>query len=105
MPAGVWSDRPRRCMNCEESIPSGSRFCAECGVAPVHDARFSPGLKVLLGTVALTFLVIAIAFVDRRLPGHHPAYLGAKLGDRPADNPRRSNRPALLLSGTSAASG
>jgi hypothetical protein len=71
IPAGVWSNRARRCAYCEETIPARSWYCAECGITPTLGAQRNPGLQVLLGAVVLTFLVITGVFVKRLLPRHH----------------------------------
>jgi hypothetical protein len=56
---GIWSDRARRCVHCEETIPARSRFCSECGIAVVPVARRDVSSQLLLGAVILGFMVIA----------------------------------------------
>ena len=67
---GVWSDRARRCANCEESIPARSRFCPECGMAPMTTAKGGLGSQVLFGAMVVGVMVIALVFAQRLHPGH-----------------------------------
>jgi hypothetical protein len=56
---GVWSDRPRRCASCGETILPRSRFCSECGSAPTVATRSNWRPGMILGLVVVGVLIIA----------------------------------------------
>jgi|SRR5208283_547445 predicted nucleic acid-binding Zn ribbon protein len=66
---GVWSDRPRRCASCGETIPPRSRFCSECGSAPTAVARSSRRPGMILGLVVVGVLIVAV-FAAIVIPGY-----------------------------------
>src|SRR5271163_4501419 len=67
-PVGVWSDRARRCVNCEETIPARSRFCQECGMAATLVTGRDVRSRALVGGLMLGVFVIACLLADLSLP-------------------------------------